>query len=64
MILNVVCWGTGLQQAKALPGGRTSAEVTRAMADLWFRPFGVPEVIVTDQGPEFGEHWQDYMNER
>ena len=57
ILLNVVCWGTGSQQAEVLPSKESKA-VTQAFAKIWKQHYGVPDLIVGDQGGEFtGDPW-------
>ena len=55
--LNAVCQGTNLQQVALLPnysGGPPNARDTWALFNrLWVSPFGLPEVVLCDQGSEF-----------
>lgn len=55
--LNVVCQGTNLQQVARLHcydgGSPSSREAWRLFQHLWVRPFGLPEVLISDGGPEF-----------
>ena len=63
-VVNVVCWGTGLQQLATLPG-KTSKEVTEAFARTWVKPFGLPEIVITDQGSEFvGPEFTTFLSDR
>ncbi len=50
--LNIICWGTGYQMCCAVPD-KTSASVTKAFASVWTKHYGMPEFLITDQGPEF-----------
>jgi len=51
-LLNVVCWGTGLQMAAFVPD-KQSITMMQAFAALWTKHYGVPELLVCDQGAEF-----------
>ena len=55
--LNVICHGTNLQQVARLPdyvsGTPTSASVWKLFSEMWLRPFGLPQTILTDGGSEF-----------
>ena len=57
--LNVICQGTNFQQVGMLTnytGGSPSSRATWALfEELWIRPFGLPSVILSDQGSEFKE---------
>ena len=46
-ILNMICWGTGYQQACRVPD-KTSASVAH-----WHEHYRMPELLITHQGPEF-----------
>ena len=62
--LNAVCWGTGLQVVVKLPAGKTSREVRDAFARHWITPFGWPDLVISDQGPEFvGHEFNEFLGE-
>ena len=62
-ILNVLCWGTGYQMAKTLPD-KTSQSAKNGFADVWIKHSSWPELVVTDQGPEFvGHEFVTYVGE-
>ena len=65
--LNVVCHGTNLQQVCRIIGykGGTpfSMEVWKAFNELWIRPFGLPESIITDGGLEFRHDFERAMEQ-
>ena len=62
-LLNVVCWGTGYQMVIEMPD-KTSSGVKRAFANTWIKHCGWPELVVTDQGPEFiGHEFANYIGE-
>ena len=46
-LLNMVCWGTGLQQAVWL-NSRESSEMLRVYRTAWKRQCGTPERMVSD----------------
>ena len=48
-LLNVVCWGTGLQMACFVPD-KQSTTVVRAFASVWMKHYGAPELLICDQG--------------
>ena len=56
-VLNVLDWGTNYQMMEMLEG-KQPQEVWEALQRVWFRIFGVPEIIVTDQGREFSQVFQ------
>eukprot|EP00435_Cladocopium_sp_Y103_P074255 s37_g47.t1 len=60
--LNVVCQGTNFQQVALLPnysGGPPCAKDTWSLfCKLWLSPFGLPEVLLCDQGSEFKGHFE------
>ena len=63
IVLNVICWGTGYQQACVLTDKR-SETVRNAIASLWIKHYGWPHLMVTDQGPEFvGHEFATYVGE-
>ncbi len=55
--LNIVCHGTNLQQVGWLQnydgGAPNSKETWNLFSQLWVRPFGLPEVLISDGGGEF-----------
>ena len=55
--LNIVCHGTNLQQVgwlKEYDGGSPSSKACwELFSQLWVRPFGLPEVLISDGGGEF-----------
>ena len=55
--LNVVCQGTNYQQVSWLreyEGGTPSSRVVwRAFLECWLKPFGLPEMVISDGGSEF-----------
>ena len=59
--LNVLCWGTG----KMMVSHTDSKEARGTRNNLmktWVKPFGLMELLVVDQGPEFaGEEFADFF---
>ena len=55
ILANMVCWGTGYQMACVIPD-KTSLTTRNAFASSWIKHYGWPELVVTDQGPEFVGH--------
>ena len=55
--LNVICHGTNFQQVGLLKnylgGSPHSNAAWKLFESLWIRPFGLPNVILSDQGAEF-----------
>ena len=51
-LLNVLCWGTSLQLVELLTN-KSSEEVTRVFFKSWISHYGVPHMVVADQGTEF-----------
>jgi len=51
--VNVVCHGTNLQQVVYLGREYTADAAWRGFCSGWLRPFGAPEVLLSDGGPEF-----------
>ena len=49
--LNVICWGTGYQMCATVPDEQ-SATVRDDFAMVWAKHYGMPELLITDQGPE------------
>ena len=60
--LNCVCHGSNFQQVARLvsheSGTPNSAETWKLFSDLWIRPFGLPEVLLTDGGNEFRQDFE------
>ena len=56
-ILNILDWGTNYQMMEKLES-KHPQEVWEVLRNVWFRIFGAPEVIVTDQGKEFSQAFQ------
>eukprot|EP00435_Cladocopium_sp_Y103_P018800 s2487_g4.t1 len=56
-VLNILDWGTNYQMMERLEG-KQPQEVWDALERVWFRTFGPPEIIVTDQGKEFSQLFQ------
>ena len=62
IFLIVVDHGTGLMQAARCANAK-SATVQDVFASLWVRPFGFPELVISDLGPEFyGEPFQEFLS--
>ena len=51
-LLNVLCWGTGLQIIERL-SNVDAHETHQGILRCWFMPFGVPAIVIVDQGREF-----------
>ena len=63
ILANMVCWGTGYQMACLIPD-KTSLTTRNAFASSWIKHYGWPELVVTDQGPEFvGHEFSTYVGE-
>ena len=60
--INVVCHGTNLQQVARLHsyggGSPSSKETWRLFQQLWIRPYGLPELVVSDGGSEFKNYFE------
>ena len=66
--LNTLCWGTNKQVVirvkTAEEGHPTALECRSAFMHGWVRPFGWPEMVVLDQGPEFlGSDFGEWVNQ-
>ena len=61
-VLNMVDWGTGYQMLEPL-SGTSSQEVWEKFNATWMRTFGMPEVVVLDQGREFTKDFATKVNE-
>ena len=60
---NMVCWGTGYQMMAIIPDKR-SISARDIFSKEWVRHYGWPELVVTDQGPEFtGKEFSHYLGE-
>ena len=63
-MLNTLCWGTGLQVVRRLEQVNTE-HTYLALMDSWIVPFGVPHVLIVDQGREFfGEEFSQRIMEQ
>ena len=51
-MINMVCWGSGLQIVEPI-NEKTAKEAKDAFLRAWCTPFGVPSVVIADQGSEF-----------
>ena len=61
--LNVVCWGTGSQMCETIKD-KQSNTVKEAFAKCWTKHYGAPELLITNQGPEFlGHEFSTYIAE-
>eukprot|EP00435_Cladocopium_sp_Y103_P028304 s1227_g7.t1 len=60
--LNVVCQGTNFQQVGWLRnyegGAPNSKDAWLLFESLWLRPFGLPAVLISDQGSEFKGYFE------
>jgi len=63
LYLNMLCWGTNRQNVCSAPD--TTALGTRnRFTEHWVQPFGMPELLILDQGSEFiGEEFRDHFME-
>ena len=62
-LLNVLCWGTGLQIIERL-SNVDAHETHQGILRCWFMPFGVPAIVIVDQGREFfGEEFSQRVME-
>ena len=60
----MICWGTGYQMAEPIKD-KQSSTVREAFARCWIKHYGAPELLVTDQGPEFlGGEFTKYIAEQ
>ena len=63
-LLNILCWGSGLQLIERLPNVDASA-THHAFLRTWMMPFGPPSVLICDQGREFyGEDFSQRLMEQ
>ena len=62
--LNVLCWGTG-KMIVVHTTSKKAVDTRRNFLQTWVKPFGYPELLVVDQGPEFvGEEFSTYLREQ
>ena len=52
VLCNCVCWGTGYQMM-SVQHSKQSQTTRDTFSRDWVRHYGWPELVVTDQGPEF-----------
>ena len=59
--LNVICWGTSLQQVKIVCGdnAKTAENVWNTFVDTWVRVYGLPDILVLDPGLEFEGYFSE-----
>ena len=62
-MLNIVCWGSGLQIVEPLPS-KNSMTVRKAFANTWVKHCGWPGILVVDQGREFFGDFRDYIGDQ
>ena len=55
ILMNVACGGAGYQMCCVIPD-KTSESVRDAFSEHWIRHYSWPELLITDQGPEFVGH--------
>jgi hypothetical protein len=56
--MNVVDHGTNFQMAKVIEEAFTSENLWKSFANSWISPFGAPELILCDGGPEFQSYFE------
>ena len=62
--LNVLCWGTGKMMVSHTES-KKAVDTRNHLMKIWVKPFGLMELLVVDQGPEFaGEEFADYFREQ
>lgn len=65
--LNVICQGTNFQQVHWIQefhgGSPSSKNVWKAFVACWLRPFGIPEVVLTDGGSEFKDQFERHLEQ-
>ena len=63
ILMNVLCWGTSYQWVEAIPDKR-SETVTQAFMCSWVGHYGIPKLVVADQGREFtGQPFVDTLSD-
>ena len=61
--LNIVCWGTSLQIVEYMPQ-KTAAQALKAFTNAWLTPFGLPSLLILDQGTGFiGREFQHHVSD-
>ena len=50
--LNVLCWGTGKMMVSHTES-KKARDTRNNLIKTWVKPFGLMELLVVDQGPEF-----------
>lgn len=65
--LNIICHGTNFQQIEWIKecevGTPSSKSVWRAFLSTWLKPFGNPEVLMCDGGPEFKDTFERHLEQ-
>ena len=61
-VLNMLDWATGYQMLEPLENTQSS-HIWEKFYGTWVRTFSVPEVVVTDQGREFGKELAEKVSE-
>ena len=63
VFLLCIDYGTGYVQVTQCADAK-ALTVRKALSKCWVAPFGVPELLICDQGPEFaGEQFVEYMSQ-
>ena len=61
-VLNMVDWATGYQMLEPLDNTQSS-HIWEKFYGTWVRTFSVPEVVITDQGREFGKELAEKVSQ-
>ena len=61
-VLNMLDWATGYQMLEPLENTQSS-HIWEKFYGTWVRTFSVPEVVITDQGREFGKELAEKVSE-
>ncbi|CAL1154344.1 unnamed protein product [Cladocopium goreaui] len=61
-VLNMVDWGTGYQMLEPLYA-MTAQHIWEKFYGTWVRTFGIPQVVIVDQGREFGKEFASLVSD-
>eukprot|EP00913_Durusdinium_trenchii_P030436 g28511.t1 len=61
-VLNMLDWATGYQMLEPLDNTQSS-HIWEKFHSTWIRTFSVPEIVVTDQGREFGKELAEKVSQ-
>ena len=62
--LKIICWGT-CETTVGRTDSKQALATKRNLLSLWAKPFGLPELLIADQGPELaGDAFADFFREK